>query len=129
MNTKVKTYIALHIILFIYSFSGVCTKMASKQDFLSLKFCIFYGLMICLLFGYAIVWQQIIKRIPLTGAYASKAVTIVWGIVWGALIFKEWNDASLAKIFGELIGAAFVIAGVILFSFADNKIGGNNEKE
>ncbi len=57
---------------------------------------------------YAILWQQLIKKIPLNVAYANKAVTLVWGMVWGAVIFKE--HISLANI----IGAVVVLFGVIL---------------
>ena len=48
----------------------------------------------------AIGWQQVIKRIPLTTAFANKAVTVVWGLVWGALFFRE------AVTPGKLLGAA-----------------------
>lgn len=69
--------------------------------------------MIAILGVYAIAWQQIIKHIPLTTAFCNKAVGIVWGIMWGALIFKEaikWN---------MILGAVIVIAGVIIVVTAD----------
>ena len=62
---------------------------------------------------YAIVWQQIIKHLPLNTAYANKAVTIIWGILWGFLFFDEqikWN---------MIVGAVVVIIGVILVVMAD----------
>ena len=68
--------------------------MAAQNDFLSFGFIFWYGLVILNLGIYAIVWQQIIKHLPLTTAYANKAVTIVWGILWGLLFFQEqikWN--------------------------------------
>ncbi len=75
---------------------------------MSFKFVLFYGLVILLLGIYALLWQQIIKRMPLTTAYANKAVTVVWGMVWGALLFQE--DITLQKC----IGAAIIVVGVIL---------------
>ena len=87
--------------------------MASTQPFLSLRFCLCYGGMIAILGIYAIAWQQIIKHIPLTTAFCNKAVEIVWGILWGVLIFKEaikWN---------MILGAVIVIAGVIIVVTAD----------
>ena len=54
---------------------------------------------------------------PLTSAYANKAVTIVWGIVWGVLLFHE------AVTPAKLLGAAVVLAGVVLFSIADGEEG------
>lgn len=111
---KVKMIILLHVLLMVYSLSGVCSKMASKYSFLSLKFCVFYGLLILLLGIYAIVWQQIIKRLPLTTAFANKAVTVVWGIIWGMLFFRE--KVSL----GQIVGACLVIVGVVIFATADD---------
>ena len=110
---RLKYYIYLHILLFVYSFGGVCSKMASGQKLLSFKFCLLYGIMMLLLFVYALVWQQIIKYIPLTTAFCNKAVSIVWGIMWGFLIFDEavkWN---------MIVGAVIVIVGVIIVVKAD----------
>ena len=76
-------------------------------------FVFWYALVILNLGIYAIVWQQIIKHLPLNTAYANKAVTIAWGILWGVLFFHEqvkWN---------MLVGAAIVIVGVILVVTAD----------
>jgi drug/metabolite transporter (DMT)-like permease len=112
-NGKVKYYIALHILLAVFSLSGVCAKMASQQDFLSFWFIFWYGLVILDLGIYAIVWQQIIKYLPLNTAYANKAVTIAWGILWGVLFFQEtvkWN---------MIVGALIVIVGVIVVVRAD----------
>lgn len=110
---KIQTLILLHIMLMIYSTSGVCSKMAAQQQFLSLSFCFYYGMIIILLGFYAIGWQQIIKRLPLTTAFANKAITVVWGIIWGIALFGE--EISRTKI----LGAGCVIAGVIIFARSD----------
>lgn len=112
-SAKLKYYLALHIELLLFSLGGVCTKMASQYEFLSFWFIFFYGLVILNLGVYAIVWQQIIKKLPLNTAYSNKAITIVWGILWGFLFFKEqitWN---------MIVGAIVVICGVILVVRAD----------
>jgi drug/metabolite transporter (DMT)-like permease len=109
----VKYYIALHILLAVYSLGGICSKMAAQNEFLSFWWIFWYGLVILNLGVYAIVWQQIIKRLPLNTAYANKAVTIAWGILWGALFFREtvkWN---------MIVGALIVIIGVIVVVRAD----------
>ena len=97
----------------VYSMSGICSKLAAGESFLSARFCIYYAVIIVLLGVYAIGWQQVIKRIPLTTALANKAVTVVWGIVWGWFFFGE----SITP--GKLIGAGMVIAGVVLFAKSD----------
>jgi len=52
---------------------------------------------------------------PATAIYANKAVTVVWGLVAGLLFFQE----PLTP--GKICGAILVIAGVILFAFADGE--------
>lgn len=113
-NSNVKHYVILHIVLAIYSLGGIFSKMASQNDFLSFPFLFWYGLGLLNLFVYAIVWQQIIKPLPLTTAYANKAITIVWGILWGFLFFDEaikWN---------MIVGAIIVIIGVIVVVTSDD---------
>lgn len=112
-KATVKTLIGLHGMLMVYSMSGICSKLAAGESFLSVRFCIYYAVIIALLGVYAIGWQQVIKRIPLTTAFANKAVTVVWGIVWGWFFFGE----SITP--GKLIGAGMVIAGVVLFAKSD----------
>ena len=112
-KTTIKTLIGLHGMKMVYSMSGICSKLAAGESFLSARFCIYYAVIIVLLGVYAIGWQQVIKRIPLTTAFANKAVTVVWGIVWGWFFFGE----SITP--GKLIGAGMVIAGVVLFAKSD----------
>lgn len=110
---KVKYLIFLHILIAVYSLSAVCSKIAAQNQFLSLWWIFWYALVILNLGVYAIVWQQIIKHLPLTTAYANKAIGIVWGILWGIIIFGEqikWN---------MIVGAVIVIAGVILVVKSD----------
>lgn len=114
-KSKLKVLFLLHIMLMIYSMSGICSKMASKQEFLSVGFCFYYAIIIILLGFYAIGWQQIIKRLPLTTAFANKAVTVVWGIIWGALFFHE------SITIGKVVGAALVITGVVIYAKADGE--------
>lgn len=108
-----RALVALHVMLAVYSLSSVCAKLAAGFDFMGLGFIACYGGMIALLGVYAIGWQQVIKRLPLTYAYTNKAVTVLWGIVWGVLLFHE--RVSPLKILGALI----VLSGVVLFSLAE----------
>lgn len=112
---KLKVLFLLHMLLMIYSMSGICSKKAAAVPFLSVAFCLYYGIIIFLLGFYAVGWQQIIKRLPLTTAFANKAVTVVWGIVWGFLFFHEEITV------GKVLGAALVISGVIMYAYADGE--------
>ena len=112
---RLKVLLLLHLLLMLFSVSGIMSKIAAQYDFLSLGFILAYGGMVAILGVYALGWQQVIKRLPLTTAYANRAVTIVWGIIWGALRFHEQITAP------KLVGAAVVLAGVALFAVADNE--------
>ena len=116
---KVKVLFALHLLLMVYSMSGICSKEAAATTFLSPMFCVFYAGVILLLMLYAIGWQQIIKRLPLTTAFANKAVTVVWGMIWGVLLFHE--SVTISKI----IGAVFVVSGVVLYAKSDDEVNTN----
>lgn len=108
MKTKIKIrdYAFLHIILFIYSMGGVFSKLAAGKEFLSIGFFFFYGLVLATLFVYAVLWQQVLKKMPLTTAFLNKSVVVVWGIIWGAIFFSEeikWN---------MVLGAIVIIIGI-----------------
>ena len=110
MKTKIKTLILLHILLAVYSTSGIFSKLAGTADFLSIKFILYYGCVILLLGIYAIGWQQIIRHMDLTSAYANKAVCTIWGSVWGILFFHE--SITLSKAFGLVM----IVAGIVIFA-------------
>lgn len=113
LKSKVKDYILLHILLFMFSFCSVFSKLAASNPFLSFKFCLFYGMSIIILGIYALLWQQILKKFTLTTAFLNKSITIIWGIVWGALFFNEVIKIQM------IIGALIVLIGVNLVVMAD----------
>ena len=114
MNSTIKRYVLLNILLLVFSLSSVCSKLAAKEEFMSFKFIMMYGFVIMLLGVYAIFWQQIIKSMPLTAAYANRAITVFWGMLWGLIIFKEKITP------GKVAGAALVVAGIVLFALSDS---------
>ena len=121
-NIKKGLFLLLHISLLCSSLSGVCSKMASRYtgNIFSIEFIFWFGLVFVIMFGYAIIWQQILKRMPLTVAYANRPVTLIWGIIWGALIFGEkvtWN---------MIAGAAIIFAGIYLVTGEDSEKGGEH---
>lgn len=111
---QAKWFLLLHLILGVYAGSSVCSKLAAQQPFLSVGFILLYGGMLAALVVYAFGWQQVIKHLPLTTAYANKAITVVWGILLGFLLFGE------SITLRQFIGAAVIIVGIVLFVRADN---------
>ena len=77
---------------------------------------LFYGIVICILGFYAIAWQQVLKHLPLITTYANKAVTTMWGLVWGFLIFHE----KITPL--KVLASAIVIFGVYLVGSGDESL-------
>lgn len=106
-------YLGLQLSILMFASSGIFTKTASTLPFLSYKFLVLYGIAICIMFLYAVLWQQFLKYIPLTTAYANKSVSTVWTMLFGYLVFQE--TISLPMI----IGAIVIIIGVYIVVTAD----------
>ncbi|WP_455558418.1 EamA family transporter [Agathobaculum hominis] len=110
---RILVFLSLHIAILLYSTTGIFTKLASKQPVLSYKFILLYGSAIFLMFVYALLWQQFLKRMPLNTAYANKSMSTIWTMVFGCVVFRE-------KItIGMLVGGVIIIIGVYLVVTAD----------
>ena len=107
---KVKYFVLMHAELFLLSFSGVFAKLAAQSEWYSIKWFLMYGVVFIVLGIYALAWQRILKGLPLTMAFSNKAITLFWGMVWGALIFGEHISARM------IIGAAVIFLGIIIVS-------------
>ena len=112
---QIKDILMLQIVFFIYSINSVVAKFASAQEPFSLNFIMLYGLELCVLGVYAILWQQLIKRMELSVAYSNKAVVLLWAMVFGALLFKE--QITLTKVAGILL----VIVGIVVLNSEEVK--------
>ena len=75
-TNKLKIVLELQGLMIIYSLANIFAKLASGRQFLSLYFVLFYGLEIVVLGVYAILWQQVIKKIDLSVAYMKISVVI-----------------------------------------------------
>lgn len=100
----------LQAVFFIYSISSVVSKLASNYETFSPAFILLYGVDVLVLGIYALLWQQVIKRFELSIAYANKAVTLLWALVWGIFLFHE--TITLWKIAGILL----VMLGIFILN-------------
>ncbi|MCR4832055.1 MAG: DMT family transporter [Butyrivibrio sp.] len=115
MNNKIVQILILQFAVMIYSINTVVAKFVSNEEFLSPKFLMLYFLEFCVLGVYAIFWQQLIKRFELSIAYANKAMTLLWSMLWSIVIFHE--GVTLPKIAGVIL----VIIGTIVINGGDSK--------
>ena len=108
-----KWFAILHLTLLINSLPGVASKLAGRYKVMSPGFLFFCALSIALLGIFAVVWQQVLGHMTLTFALTNKPVTVIYSLVWGALIFSEKIRP------GMVIGSLVIIAGIMIGVSAD----------
>jgi multidrug transporter EmrE-like cation transporter len=105
-----KDFLLLHATLFLYAVASVFAKVAGRN--LAIRdlspTLIFLVLETLTLGGYAMLWQQTLKRMPLTFAYSNKAVCTLWTCLFGLIFFGE------SLTLGKALGIIVVLAGVWL---------------
>lgn len=94
----------------VYSLSTVAANLASKYEFLSARYILFFGLEFVILAAYALIWQQMIKRFQLSVAYANKALTLMWSMLWNYIIFSQGITPF------KVVGVVLVVIGVMIMN-------------
>ena len=92
----------------VYSFASVFTKWASMADVLTLPYILRIAGAVAVLGIYAILWQQIIKRMPVSDAYMFKGTSIIFILLLSHLLFGEVISVT------NIIGAVLIIGGIAL---------------
>lgn len=115
MKQSKKWFLILHLLIGVYSLGSVFSKLAANCKVGSPLFFCLYGGVIATLGIYAVGWQQVIKHIPLTTAYVTKAVTVIWGMLFGIVFFHE--TIAIHQLFALML----IIYGVFLFIRADEE--------
>lgn len=110
-----KDYFLLYVGIFIYSLCGLLSKLASQYPVLSGDFILYYGGSLLILALYALLWQQILKRFPLTTAYSNRPLATILGMLWGALVFHENITIN------QVVGATIIILGIRMAVKADER--------
>lgn len=74
--------------------------------FFEFKFCLFFILELMALAFYALLWQQVLKRVELSVAYLNKGVVVFWSLLWAKFIFNE--QITLKNI----VGVCVIVVGI-----------------
>ncbi len=107
---KIINFLILYFNFLIYSLSMMFLKLASGFTFGDFELLFYYACAVLMLFLYALLWQQVLKRFSLSFAYGNRAVIIPFGMFWGWLIFKETITLTM------VLGVALVLLGVVLIA-------------
>lgn len=108
-----KNVLLLQSVVILYTVSSIAGKYASASEILSLRFVLFFGAELIILALYALLWQQMVKRIQLSVAYANRAMALLWSMVWAFIFFGE--DVTPKNI----IGVALVLLGTVVINSDD----------
>lgn len=101
-------WVLLQGIVAIYTVSSVMAKFASGAQSLE-AMVMFLGLDFLFLAVYALCWQQMIKRLPLSVAYANRAMALLWSALWARWIFGEQiGKKQIAAILLVILGTWIV---------------------
>ena len=103
---SLSSLLAVQGAVILYSFADVAAKLASAHPFLSGPYVLWIGAEFLILGLYAVCWQQIIKRVDISVAYANRAAAVVWTLLWAALLFHETITLK------NLIGVGILFAGI-----------------
>ena len=116
-------WLMMHLLFLVYSMTTVISRKIGGAAFLSREFLTGYLLIFLCLGIYALGWQQVLKSFSLSRAFANKAVVVIWGLVWGAVLFGEMITPA------KLAGAALIIAGVLCFAADSGQPEGQREAD
>ena len=109
-------YIVLIGINMLYACVSLFTKYASQREFMSWNYMVGLIGAIGVMGLYAVLWQQVLKRIELSLAYMFKGTSLVFVMLLAYLFFGEqitWNN---------IIGAIIIISGIVLFAHSSEPI-------
>lgn len=79
---NLRDFAILQLVVLIYTSSTVISKIAaqSAESGNGWTFLLLYGAEIGVLGIYALCWQQVIKRVELSVAYANRAMALLWSL-------------------------------------------------
>ena len=115
MQNKQSTLHIKHIAILIainllYACVGICTKMAALQQTGSWAYLLWFGGAVAIIGIYAVLWQQVLRRIELSTAYMFKGATLIFTMLFAALLFGE------AITVPNIIGSLIIIIGITLLA-------------
>lgn len=116
-KTGFKMILLIQSMVLLYSLVSMLSKIASgimqEYGFWSVQFILLFFTMVGGLGIYAILWQQVLKRVDLITAYVHKSTTLIWSLLWSATVFHEnvqWNN---------VVGIIVIVIGIMLVTQDD----------
>ena len=94
----------------LYACVGICTKMAAMSEPLSWPYLLWFIGAVGIIGAYAVLWQQVLRRVELSTAYMFKGTTLIFTMLIAALFFGE----SITVM--NIIGSVIIVTGITLLA-------------
>lgn len=110
MTLRLSKYPVLLLAFAIYAGTSYFTRSAAAFPFLSRNYLLYIAGAVLTMGLYALLWQQIIKRMPVSDAYMFKGTSILFIFAIAVVFFGEtinWKNIA---------GALLVILGIALYA-------------
>lgn len=108
LDNKRNVYLLAIVAIVFESLSSSVLKFSKDYDFLSPMYLFWFCVAVGIMGLYAIAWQLLLERLPLTTAYLRKGLTYVLIFVWAKVFF---NEVITVK---QIIGMAIIIVGMVV---------------
>lgn len=83
-------------------------KLGGRYPLFSFGYLAFFALAVMIMAIYAVIWQLILERMPLTTAYLRKGISYVLVFFWAVVIFHETITIR------QIIGVIVIIIGMVV---------------
>lgn len=108
LDKKRNVYLLAIVAIVFESLSSSVLKMSRPYPFLSPMYLFWFGVAICIMGLYAVAWQLLLERLPLTTAYLRKGLTYVLIFIWAKVFFNETITPQ------QIVGIIIIIAGMVV---------------
>lgn len=99
-RSNAKLLVGIFLTYLLYSCISIVSKTTSYYT-LSPQFFGLVALLLFLMGAYAIVYQQLIKRAPLSKIYSLRGIIVIYNLLWAAIVFKE--SITIFNILGSIL--------------------------
>lgn len=108
LDKKRNLYTVAILAIVFESLSSSVLKMSKDYAVLSPMYLFWFAVAVGIMGLYAIAWQLLLERLPLTTAYMRKGLTYVLIFVWARVFFHETITIK------QYIGMAIIIVGMVV---------------
>ena len=110
LNKRSNIIILAIVAVFMESLTSPCLKLGGRYPFMSPGYIAWFCLAVAILGFYAVCWQLILEKLPLTTAYLRRGFSYILIFVWATLIFHE------AITWKQILGIMVITLGMVISS-------------